>query len=375
MIPVSQAHLQVFAATDPGRQGKNNEDRYAVSAFILTEHHPIPAVVAIVADGIGGHRAGEIASEMAVESISRIVANSDAARPTAILQDAFSASSRAIYSRSESDSALSGMGTTCSCCWIIADQLYTATVGDSRIYLRRADSIQQLSIDHTWIQEAIDLGAISPDQAASHPNLHVIRRYLGTREHLEVDTRLRLDQETGAALDESNQGLRLLPGDQVMLCTDGLTDVVKQDEILEVLQRQAGQAAVESLVDLANQRGGPDNITIVLLQVPEKPLQPPKPPRRRALILTCAAISLILLLIAALLAGNWYLQRSFRRILQGDSTPVVTLTVTASATVSSSGALPKSLTVQPTDTVQGSPPAPPTAPNPATLTPWPTNTP
>ncbi len=138
MIPTAQAHVQVSAGTHPGLKGKQNEDRYGVSAYIINEHQPTPAILAIVTDGIGGHRAGEIAAEMAVENISRIIADSDASQPVEILRQAFSATSQAIYHKAESDPALHGMGTTCACCWIIGNRLYIASVGDSRIYLARA---------------------------------------------------------------------------------------------------------------------------------------------------------------------------------------------------------------------------------------------
>ncbi len=253
MIPVAQAHLHVSAATHPGRKGKNNEDRYGVSAYILSEERPVPALLAIVADGIGGHRAGEIAAEMAVEGISQFVASTTETQPVEMLRLAFEAASQAIYARAVSDPSLQGMGTTCACCWILDQRLYMASVGDSRIYLARGGKIYQLTTDHTWIQEAIDLGAITPDQAVGHPNLHVIRRFLGSRDLPQTDTRLRLEINETTLESQANQGLKLEPGDQVLLCTDGLTDLVQAEEIRHLLESYPRQEALDKLIELANQ--------------------------------------------------------------------------------------------------------------------------
>ncbi len=120
------------------------------------------------------------------------------------------------------------------------------------------------------------MGAITPDQARNHPNAHVIRRFLGARDQHSPDLRLRMNSAENNTRAEANQGLALLPGDQILLCSDGLTDLVKADEIHAILHAQTGQTAIDRLIELANARGGHDNITIVLLQVPEK--MPEKPP-------------------------------------------------------------------------------------------------
>jgi protein phosphatase len=380
MIPVSQAHMRVTATTDPGRRGKNNEDRYAVSAYILSDAQPVPALLAIVADGIGGHRAGEVAAEMAVENISRRVAASDAGRPLEILEEAFLAASQAIYAKAQSEDVLRGMGTTCACCWVIEDHLYTATVGDSRIYLIRNNAIRQLSTDHTWIQEAIDLGAITPAQAQNHPNMHIIRRFLGSEKPPQTDFRLKLSAAESDDQAEANQGTRLQVGDQLLICSDGLTDLVNPDEILSNLQKESGEKALARLVELANQRGGHDNITIVLI---DHTAQPPAKPRRsrRNIFLTCLVISLLLLAIAVLLAGNWLWDFRF-----GPAGSTDTALPTANSALSSPPpgmrATPTQLdlpTTAPTSRMPTQEPVKPTSETPtlplATLTPWPTNTP
>jgi protein phosphatase len=249
-------------------KGKNNEDRYTISAFYVDETQKTPSVLAVVSDGIGGHRAGEVAAEIAIKVINQKIAESDAAQPVISLQEAIIQASEAIRIQSESDSAQRGMGATCVCAWVIGDRLYAASVGDSRLYLIREHTIRKLSIDHTWVQEAIDHGAISPDQARNHPNAHVIRRYLGSPQTVVPDLRLRLRPEDTGTQAEGNQGLPLLPGDVLLLCSDGLTDLVDDPEILQEIETRSLENALIELEDLANQRGGHDNITIIGLQMP-----------------------------------------------------------------------------------------------------------
>ena len=128
MIPAKRAHLNVAARTHPGMKGKNNEDRYTISAFYVDESQRTPSVLAVVSDGIGGHRAGEVAAEIAIEMINQKIAESDAAQPVIILQEAIIQASEAIRTQAEADTAQRGMGATCVCAWVIGDRLYTASV-------------------------------------------------------------------------------------------------------------------------------------------------------------------------------------------------------------------------------------------------------
>lgn len=268
MIPSERSHLYVAAISHPGMSGKNNEDNYAVTAHQLDQKDSTPSLLAVLADGVGGHLAGEVAAEIATETISKVVLESDAGNPLEILRFAIVQANQKVANQSSAQDDQLGMGSTCTCVWIINDRLYTASVGDSRIYFIRDEHIQQVTTDHTWIQEAIDHGIITPEQARNHPRAHVIRRYLGTKKDIQPDFRLRINpQETD---DEaiSNQGMTLLPGDQLLLCSDGLTDLVEADEILDALLTKKREAAVQFLVDLANERGGHDNITIITLQMP-----------------------------------------------------------------------------------------------------------
>ena len=162
MIPAEQSCYKVLADTHPGKRGKDNEDRFAVSTYQLSATNTKPSLFAMVADGIGGHKAGNVASEIAVEMISQAVAESDASQPTAIMQAAIIQASQAILAKSNQDNDKKGMGTTCVCAWVIQDRLYAAYVGDSLIYLLRGDEITRLSVDHTWFQDAIRAGILSP---------------------------------------------------------------------------------------------------------------------------------------------------------------------------------------------------------------------
>jgi protein phosphatase len=275
MIPAERAHLHTAGLSHPGMSGKNNEDRYAISAYRAGPDDPTPAVLAVIADGIGGHRAGEIAAELAVERISRAVAESDAREPGAALSTAIVQASQAVYELAGSNPDFAGMGATAVCAWVIGDRLYTASVGDSRLYLLRPPGIRQLTTDHTWIQEALDSGVLTPEQARDHPNMHIIRRYLGSPQPPAADLRLRLSPEESDAQALANQGLRLQEKDILLLCSDGLSDLVSQDEILAAFQDHRPEEALQALVALANQRGGHDNITLLALAQPQAPRPAP----------------------------------------------------------------------------------------------------
>lgn len=268
MIRTDRSHLYVTAKSHPGMSGKNNEDNFAVSAYLVSKMNPTPSVFAVVSDGIGGHRAGEVASELVVNLISEAVEKREGGHPLAVFQNSFYRVSEAIFERAEDDVSHKGMGATVACAWVIGFQLYIAYAGDSRLYLIRGKTILQLSRDHTWVQEALEKGIIDNEGLKSHPNLHVIRRYLGSSEPPEPDLRMFLTPDENDAKAKSNQGLTLEPGDVILLCTDGLTDLVDNSEIRDLLNGRTLSQAADALIELANSRGGHDNITIVMLGVP-----------------------------------------------------------------------------------------------------------
>lgn len=272
MIPAERAHVRVVAKTDPGKKGKNNEDQFSVSAYQMSATNPTPIVFAMIADGVGGHLAGEVASAIAVEMISNAVALSDASQPPAIMQAAILQAGQAILAQSETEPEQQGMATTVVCVWLLGDQVYISSVGNSRLYLIRKRKMIQMNIDHTWVQEAVEAGALTPEIARNHPNANIIRRSLGSRNQLEVDLRLRLKPKDNNNQMLTNQGARLQPGDRLLLCSDGLNDMVEDKDILEIAKNGTLDEATQQLIDKANQMGGKDNITVVLIEMPKKSL-------------------------------------------------------------------------------------------------------
>jgi len=271
MLRTDHAHLYVAAQTHPGLVGKNNEDNFAVSAYIISKMNPTPSVFAIVSDGIGGHKAGEVASELAVNLISAAVEKREGGHPLAVYENSFYQTSEAIFKEAEQDTTRKGMGATAACAWVIGQQLYIAYAGDSRIYLIRERHAKQISRDHTWVQDALDKGILDRSGVKSHPNLHVIRRYLGSNEPPEPDLRLFLQPGESDRQAKNNQGMLLNPGDVILLCSDGLTDLVNDNEIQEMLQGRTLRQCAQALIDLACERGGHDNITVIMLGMPWEP--------------------------------------------------------------------------------------------------------
>lgn len=270
MIRTDHSSFPVAALTHPGMSGKNNEDRYAVSAYRLNWRGRVPVLLAVLSDGIGGHRAGEVAAQIAVERISQAVAASDGTHPVETLRQSIQQASQEIYTLASGDPNRYGMGATCACAWIVGRRLFTATVGDSRVYLLRREDISQLSTDHTWVQEAIEQGILTQEQIKGHPNQHIIRRYIGSSYPPEVDFRQRLALDELSTPSVQNQGMPLEEGDRILLCSDGLTDLVEDREIQAAVHQYPLEQANQYLVDLANSRGGHDNITLVAIEVPRR---------------------------------------------------------------------------------------------------------
>lgn len=242
--------------------GKNNEDSHGVLAWKVgsgTLH------MAVVTDGVGGQMAGEIASQLAVETIKQYfdaLPQVDEHNLLLHLKQAVNGANTAVFNRAQADSEAQGMATTIVVGAVLNGRLYTSHVGDSRIYLLRHGRFAQITQDHSWVQEAVSAGLLTPEQAKSHPNRHVIRRSLGSLPETEVD---QIPVSTG---DQAlKQGMPLVAGDVVLLCSDGLTDMVPDGEILASLQTHEGDwdAAVAELIEKANAAGGRDNITLILL--------------------------------------------------------------------------------------------------------------
>ncbi|MCC7360788.1 MAG: serine/threonine-protein phosphatase [Anaerolineales bacterium] len=265
MIPTPHSDLTIGHGTHPGETGKNNEDRYGVQSFYGEAGESI--TLGVIADGIGGNRAGEVASDLAVQNILRAVSQSAGNDYPQILNQAVSQAAKAVNQAALSNADLKGMGTTCAVALIAGRRLFTAYVGDSRIYLARRGGILQTSVDHTFVQEAIETGLLTPAEAKTHPHRHVVRRHLGNDPNVRADFRVRLAADEPPEVSMRNQGVLLEPGCQVLVCSDGLSDLVEAGEILQVLTALPPQKAVEELILLARKRGGHDNITVIAMLV------------------------------------------------------------------------------------------------------------
>lgn len=302
MNPSTDFHMAVAADSHPGEVGKNNEDAHDVAAYRM-EPAGTPSIVAIVADGVGGHRAGEIASRMAVDTISRRIGESSGEDPIGQLRAAIVEAGRTISTAAEAFPERQGMASTVAVVWIIGTRLYTGYAGDSRIYLLRDGCLQQTTIDHSWVQEAIEHNIITPEESKTHPNAHILRRYLGGPIEPQPDFRLRMTPIDSERKAVGQQGLILEPGDQVLLCTDGLTDLVTDDEIARALIKGGPGESTAALVVLARARGGHDNITTVVIAVPETAGMVRKRRPRRVVVLAVAIAALVVTVLVGLAAA------------------------------------------------------------------------
>ena len=264
MIPTPHSDLTVGQGTHPGETGKNNEDRFAVSSYYGEGGEQV--TLAVIADGIGGNQAGEVASDLAVKTITRSVGKSAGMDYANILDQAIRQTASAVVDAAKARPDLRGMGTTCVAALLAGRRLFTAYIGDSRAFLARRGGILQTTVDHTFVQEAIEHGLLTPEEARNHPHRHVVRRHLGGDPNVRADFRLRLSETEPPETSMRNQGVLLDPGSRLVLCSDGLSDLVEPDEILRILDRNAPQSAVDELILLARKRGGHDNITVIVLQ-------------------------------------------------------------------------------------------------------------
>lgn len=365
MKKTEESHLNIKAASHPGMTGKQNEDRYGVVTFNVEHEQQTPSVLAVLCDGIGGHRAGEVAAEMGVSMITEFIAASNGDQPLRIFQEAITRANHAIYAASQTDQGRKGMGATCACAWVIGDLLYTTNLGDSRIYLLREGHLIQLTTDHTWIQEAMDAGIISDAEGNDHPNAHVIRRYLGSQKAPKPDFRLWYFEDEQDSDAVNNQGMQVKTGDILLLCSDGLTDLLADEEICAVITDTPFAEVPDSLINIANTRGGHDNTTIVLMEVPsQRRGQLRSNRRRRWLIRILAYILLVSLIVMVSVLGFCWWHEKLDAVEPIE--PVVRLTLPTSVPT-------LTVTDTPTPSATLTSPAVEETPMPS-ITPWPTNT-
>lgn len=238
--------------TDAGCVRDINEDS---SRFVSPNDAEVLAgkgVLLVVADGMGGHSAGEVASRLAVETISRTYFDTDGS-PVDCLKAAFAEANSRIFEASGTDEKLDGMGTTCTALVVQNNSALVAHVGDSRLYLIRGGEIYLMTEDHSAVMEMVKLGIISMEQARHHEDKNVILRALGTAPQVEV------------SIWESP--LEVRAHDQFVLCSDGLTDLVEDKEIMSLVLSADNHSACEKLIHLAKKRGGYDNITVGIMTI------------------------------------------------------------------------------------------------------------
>lgn len=364
MIRTNHSDLVVGYQTHPGETGKNNEDRAMLLSYRGEPGERGGVTVAVVADGIGGNQAGEVASQLAVDTVTEVFDQADSRSYLDLFARGFANTSQALATHVTQNPQAEGMGTTCAAVVVSNRRLYTAYIGDSRIYLIRSGTIRQTTVDHTWVQEAIEYGVLTKEQARKHPNRHVVRRHLGAQQESTPDYRLQLsDGETPEAAVR-NQGLPLKPGDIILISSDGMTDLVEDPEILAAFQNQTPQQAVDALTALARQRGGFDNITMIALQVPGASAPGASGTRLAgtALVLALLGGVVVLAALAALIVGSYF----YFVIPQRDSTAAPTITL--ASTIISTQPVMLTLTSLPITFIPFTPTAlPPTA----TLTPRP----
>lgn len=234
----------VHAGSDVGQVRTGNEDSYYAGEAVIA-----------VADGMGGHVGGEIASSRALGPIEQLDGTSHPSAEAAseALGEAIAEANRLVLDQGEANPELSGMGTTLTAAMIREGRLHVAHVGDSRAYLLRGGELTQLTSDHTLVEQMVRNGQISRAEAAVHPHRSVLTRAIGVDRAIEVDTLTPVP---------------LQPGDQVLLCSDGLTGPLDEGELTRLLgEHDDGEQTVQALIDAANDAGGPDNITVVLLRV------------------------------------------------------------------------------------------------------------
>lgn len=241
--------IKMLSVTDIGLRRTMNQDAFACQAEGQTP------VWALVCDGMGGHAAGNVAAEMACASLVKALQNS--LRPEMseralrlMMETAVENAGSAIYQRTLTDPALQGMGTTVVLAVVQGDLLYLCHAGDSRAYLVRQEKAQPITKDHSVVQQLIDRGEITPKQAQTHPERHLITKALGVA-----------DQRVAPEFTVCS----LQADDMVLLCTDGLHGLVEQQELAPLCRTAVEQGSAQVLADRANQLGGSDNITAVLL--------------------------------------------------------------------------------------------------------------
>ena len=239
--------MQTFSITDKGRTRNTNQD------YVYCEENAVGSFpnLFIVADGMGGHNAGDTASRMCVEEVVSQIEQSTKVTPIGIFEQAVAANEK-VFQASLSDKALKGMGTTIVATVVFGDTAYIVNVGDSRLYVYK-DTFRQVTIDHSLVEEMVQSGKLHKEDMRTHPNKNIITRALGTNSEVKADCfEIEVDE-----------------GDVLLLCSDGLSNMLEDERIERIIKsnREDMSEAGKQLVQEANEAGGKDNISVVLIQV------------------------------------------------------------------------------------------------------------
>ena len=238
--------MKTFSITDAGIIREMNQDYYFSSDTAVGN---LPNLF-IVADGMGGHKAGDYASRYTIERVVASVSRNTGEEPIAIMKEAINKANELLVAESREDESKSGMGTTLVIGTIIGNKLFVANIGDSRLYVV-GQNMRQITRDHSLVDEMVRLGEINADEARVHPDKNIITRAVGTSDHVEADF----------------FEVEITADDTILLCTDGLTNMVRDDEILDIIKKyDNAQAATMQLVKEANANGGRDNITVMIIK-------------------------------------------------------------------------------------------------------------
>ena len=266
MIAVDRPHRPVFSGTSTGLVRLENEDRFVYAFYQVGKEDATPVILALVADGVGGQNAGEKAASIAVDLIPDYFEKYEGSNLLKGLENALLAANQEVIRQSELNPAWAGMACTCAAAVLAGKRLFIANLGDSRIYLRRSGNLIQISRDHTWESETRQLGyGQQAGEKQKNQRSHIITRYLGSPIPPKVDVGLYLREDESTRIAVKNQGLELGKDDRILICSDGLTDMVTDEEIHDIMAIHPANQLVEKLTTAALNKGGQDNITMVIV--------------------------------------------------------------------------------------------------------------
>lgn len=238
--------MKTFSITDIGQRREMNQD------YVFSSEQPIGNLpnLFIVADGMGGHNAGDYASKYTVETIVDVISKSELEEPIALIEEAIQTANRDLIDRANENETMRGMGTTIVVLTILGSYLCIANVGDSRLYIIN-QNIKQITKDHSLVEEMVRMGEMDKEVAKDHPDRNIITRAIGAIPNVSIDFfEVEIDEE-----------------DQILMCSDGLTTMVDDEEIRKIImgQRDIAEKA-EKLVAAANRHGGKDNISVIVIE-------------------------------------------------------------------------------------------------------------